>query len=203
MEWLFFCKGLVLGFSIAAPVGPIGVLCIRRTLAGGFAGGFLSGLGVATADAIYGCIAAFGLSAAAALLLDGKFYLHLAGGAFLLYLGAKSFCARPAEASSCAENKNSWSSYLSAFLLTLTNPMTIMSFAAVFAGLGLGSAAGRLSPYFLVAGVFTGSMLWWLVLSLAVNALRGRFNYNKMVWVNRLSGLAIAGFGVFSLWQLK
>ncbi len=182
-------RGLAIGLSIAAPVGPIGVLCIRRTLAQGRAAGLASGLGAATADAVYGSIAAFGLTWASDLLLRQQAWLRLAGGAFLCYLGLRTLLARPAEPAVPAEQRRDGpqngpaalkgrallGAYLSTFLLTLTNPITILSFAAIFAGLGLASA-GRdyLSAATLVLGVFLGSAAWWLLLSAGVGALRER-----------------------------
>lgn len=203
MEVSFLLRGILLGFSIAAPVGPIGVLCIRRTLAQGRAAGFVSGLGAATADAVYGCVAAFGLTAVSGFLVGQQSALRLAGGAFLLYLGARTFFAAPAGQASDAGGRGLPGAYASTFLLTLTNPMTILSFAAVFAGLGLVSAAGDYgSAASLVAGVFLGSAAWWLLLSGGVSLFRSRFTPGALRWVNRISGLVIAGFGAAALASL-
>jgi threonine/homoserine/homoserine lactone efflux protein len=203
MDPALLLKGLVMGFSIAAPVGPIGVLCIRRTLGSGILHGVVSGLGTASADAIYGCFAAFGVTAVSDFLLGAQFWLRLVGGVFLLYLGFMTFRSVPArEAAKAGEGRSGGlaGAYASAFFLTLTNPMTIVSFAAVFAGLGLGAAPeGRASAALLVFGVFAGSMLWWLFLSGSVHLLRSRFDHTRLVWVNRLSGLVIAAFGVASI----
>ena len=199
MENMVFIKGVILGFSIAAPVGPIGVLCIRRTLSNGLLNGFISGLGTATADALYGCIAAFGLTVVSTFLINSQFYLHLIGGLFLLYLGYKTFQSVPAEIAAKANGKGLFGSYTSAFFLTLTNPLTIMSFAAVFAGLGIGTAGGEFASALLVLGVFIGSMLWWLFLSGTVNLLRTRFDKKRLHWVNQISGVVITAFGILSL----
>lgn len=200
MDLLFFTKGVLLGFSIAAPVGPIGVLCIRRTLANGLVNGFLSGLGAATADGIYGLIAAFGITVISTFLLDNQVYLHLIGGLFLLRLGYLTFKTAPAGIASKEEDKTRLGSYVSAFFLTLTNPMTIMSFAAVFAGLGGATTGGDyVLAALLVLGVFVGSMLWWLILSGTVNVLRTKFDSQKLIWINKISGFIIACFGVVSL----
>lgn len=200
MELIFFMKGILLGFSIAAPVGPIGVLCIRRTLANGMLTGVLSGLGTATADAMYGCIAAFGVTIISAFLLDHQFYLRLIGGLFLLYLGYTTFRSIPAETAAKASGKGFFGAYTSAFFLTLTNPMTIISFAAVFAGLGIGTTGENYTlAGLLVFGVFLGSMVWWLILSGIVNVLRGSFDTKRLNYVNQFSGAIIAGFGVVSL----
>jgi len=200
MPFGFFLKGLIIGFSIAAPVGPIGVLCIRRTLAQGRLSGLVSGLGAATADALYGCVAGFGLTLISNFLVAQQTWLGLIGGLFMCYLGARTLMAKPAEQSAAAASNGLLGDYLSIFLLTLTNPMTILSFAAIFAGLGLaGASAGYGSAVVLVLGVFTGSGLWWLMLSGGVALLRSRFTVKAMQWVNRLSGGVIAAFGLLSI----
>jgi threonine/homoserine/homoserine lactone efflux protein len=195
-----FLKGLLLGFSIAAPVGPIGVLCIRRTLAEGRLIGFLSGLGAATADMLYGAIAAFGLSALQAMLVGQANWLRIIGGIFLIYLGVKTFFSKPAEQAAQASRGGVFGAYLSTLVLTLTNPMTILSFIAIFAGLQIGNTSGNyLSPILLVAGVFCGSAAWWLTLSFLVGQVRGLLEAGWMVWVNRFSGVVILGFGIVAL----
>jgi len=199
----FLARGLVLGFSIAAPVGPIGVLCIRRTLAEGRAVGLASGLGAAAADGVYGALAAFGLTAVTGLLVGQQLWIRLAGGAFLLYLGITTFLARPAESAARAAGAGVASAFGSTFALTLTNPMTILSFVAAFAGLGLaGGASSPADAVALVFGVVLGSGAWWLLLSGLVSSLRERFDARRMRWVNRLSGAVIAGFGVLALASL-
>ena len=190
-------KGLILGFSIAAPVGPIGVLCIRRTLTDGRATGLVSGLGAASADALYGCIAGFGLTLLSDFLVSQQFWLRLVGGLFLFYLGIKTLLARPAQESASAQGTGLLGAYTSTLFLTLTNPMTILSFAAIFAGLGVASTDGDYaSAALLVLGVFLGSALWWLLLSGGVSLFRARFNLSALTWVNRLSGAVILAFGV-------
>ena len=146
MDISLFLRGLVIGFSIAAPVGPIGILCIRRTLADGRASGFLSGLGAATADALYGCVAGFGLTVVSAFLVDQRTWIQLIGGVFLLALGVRTLRSRPAErAAQASAGRGLAGSYLSTLLLTLTNPMTIISFAGIFAALGVAETGGDLS----------------------------------------------------------
>ena len=204
MDLTLFFKGLALGFSIAAPVGPIGILCIRRTLAEGRSAGLATGLGAASADAIYGSIAAFGLTAVSGFLVGQSFWLGLVGGAFLVWLGVRTFrAAAPVEeagASGPLEKRSLLSAYTSTFFLTLTNPMTILSFAAVFAGLGAGIIAGNYgAAALLVAGVFGGSALWWLLLSGGVGLARRRLPPGWMGWVNRISGAVICVFGLLAL----
>ena len=200
MDAIFVLRGLLLGFSIAAPVGPIGVLCIRRTLSAGRGMGLVSGLGAATADATYGAIAAFGLTVVSGFLLSQQLWLRLLGGAFLCYLGVRTFLAAPAPEAAPVGGGGLAGAYVSTFFLTITNPLTILSFAAIFAGLGLGGSGAEAGAALgLVLGVFLGSALWWLLLSGVVSLLRARFDLRAMRWVNRSSGLLILGFGVLSL----
>ncbi|HYP52325.1 MAG TPA: LysE family transporter, partial [Pyrinomonadaceae bacterium] len=185
-------------------VGPVCVLCIRRTLAGGRACGLASGLGAATADALYGLVAGLGLAFVADFLVGGQGWLRLAGGLFLIYLGAKTFRAAPPapDAQAKSNARDLASAYASTFALTVTNPLTILSFGVMFAGLGAaGRADGYASALLLVAGVFLGSAAWWLALSLAVGALRSKFDSRRMRWVNRAAGLVLAAFGACVLMQ--
>jgi threonine/homoserine/homoserine lactone efflux protein len=204
VDTAFLVKGLVIGFSIAAPVGPIGMLCTRRTLGDGRVAGLLSGLGAATADAIYGCIAGFGVVFVSTILLTQQVWLRLVGGVFLCYLGARTFLASPEERISATNPLGLAGIYLSTFFLTLTNPMTIISFAAIFAALGVGNTSGSyISAVTLVVGVFVGSALWWLILSSIVSLFRSKLKPGWLKWVNRLSGLVILGFGVLAILSLR
>ncbi|MCB0211306.1 MAG: LysE family transporter [Anaerolineae bacterium] len=199
----FLLTGLLIGFSIAAPVGPIGVLCIRRTLTQGRVVGLLSGLGAATADAFYGCVAGFGLTAVSAILLGQQQWLAAIGGLFLCYLGIKTLRSVSADMPTQAKQQSFVGAYVSTFFLTITNPATILSFAAIFAGLGLAGTHGDyLAATVLVAGVFSGSALWWLALSTGVSLIRERLNSKQLIWINRISGLMILGFGVVILFSL-
>jgi len=203
MDISYLPRGLVIGFAIAAPVGPIGVLCIRRTLAEGRAMGLVSGLGAATADAIYGCIAAFGLTFISGILIGQQGLVRLVGGIFLCYLGLRTLVTTPAEKPSSAEGRGLAGAYASTFFLTLTNPMTILSFAAIFAGLGIGSATGDyVSATLSVLGVFLGSALWWLILSGGVSVFRTKLKPRALGWVNNVSGIIILAFGVTALLSL-
>ncbi|MCU0538768.1 MAG: LysE family translocator [Desulfobacterales bacterium] len=201
MDIGLFLRGLVIGFSIAAPVGPIGILCIRRTLADGRLAGLLAGLGAATADAIYGCVAGFGLTVISSFLVDQRVWIQLAGGLFLLMLGIRTLAAPPARNPAAASGTGLAAGYLSTFLLTLTNPMTILSFAAIFAALGVARTGGDFAAAaLLVLGVFLGSAAWWLLLSGGVGLVRERLNPAILRWVNRLSGLILVIFGAAALW---
>jgi threonine/homoserine/homoserine lactone efflux protein len=198
MDFSLFGRGLVLGFTIAAAVGPISLLTIRRTLAHGRIYGLASGLGVALADATYGAIAAFGLTAISTLLVSGRVVLGLLGGAFLVLLGWRTMTSRPSEAASVADRPDLGGAFLSIFGLTMTNPMTILSFAALFAGFGVVGEGGA-EAALIVAGVFCGSAVWWLVLTSLVSALRSRVTLRWLTWVNRVSGAVVVGFGVAAI----
>ncbi|MCO7124589.1 LysE family transporter [Sporolactobacillus shoreicorticis] len=202
MDSSILFKGILLGFAIAAPVGPIGVLCIRRTLAFGRLHGLLSGIGAASADAIYGAIAAFGLTVISHFLLDQQIWLHALGGSFLCFLGVQTWRAKVADKpANLAGSRQLFSAYTTTLVLTLTNPMTILSFISIFAGIGITSSEVR-SSLFLVFGVFCGSAAWWLLLSVCVGHFREKMNKKMLVWVNRLSAGIIFSFGMVSLWQV-
>ena len=195
-----FVTGGVVGLSIAAPVGPIGALTVRRTLAQGRAIGLSTGLGAATADALYGAIAGFGLTFIAELMLAQQSWLRLGGGLFLLYLGVKTYRSPPARVVGTPVATGLFAAWGSTFLLTLANPTTILSFIGIFAALGLHAAgSGYAAAAMFVLGVFLGSALWWLLLTASVGLLRARLTGGAMRWVNRLSGALIAAFGVVAL----
>lgn len=176
------------------------MLCIRRTLAGGRAYGLASGLGAATADAIYGCIAGFGLTFISTFLVSQQTWLRLVGGAFLCYLGLKTLLRKPVERAVAGKASGLVGAFASTFVLTLTNPITIISFAAIFAGLGLTGASGSyVSASLLVLGVFLGSALWWLILSGGFGLFRNKVNLAALRWINRISGAVITGFGLLAL----
>lgn len=200
MDISFFIKGLIFGFSIAAPVGPIGILCIRRSLTGGWRAGLLTGMGAATADAIYGCMAAFGLAGITGFLVGQKDWIQLFGGLFLCGLGLKILLAKGDAPPTTKQASGDARGYVSALLLTLTNPMTILSFAAVFAGMGLGNiGAETTTPGWLVAGVFSGSMTWWIILSSATSRFNRHIHTGAMAWINRLSGVVLTAFGLAAM----
>jgi threonine/homoserine/homoserine lactone efflux protein len=204
MDTFFFLKSLFIGFVIAAPVGPIGVLCARRTLLHGRRAGFFSGMGAATADAIYGFIAAFGLTFVSGFLVEYQSWLRLIGGALLVHMGVKAFRALPVKKCDLPRSARHYAGmYSSTFFLTLTNPMTIFSFAAVFAGFGLAGIKGSaLSSGILVLGVFLGSALWWLFLVALFSLYGRRFHSHELVWVNRIAGSIITASGVLALGSL-
>lgn len=203
MNALTLLSGVIIGLSIAAPVGPIGVLCIRRTLAKGWRAGLVSGLGAATADAFYGGIAAFGLAFVSDFLVQQQVWLRVIGGVFLVFLGGRTILARQKEKAQEDKMLGLAGAYGSTLLLTLTNPVTIISFVAVFASLGLGNTAGDYgSATLLVLSVFAGSATWWLVLSGSVSMLRRKVTQRVMMWINRISGTIIIVFGIVAVVSL-
>lgn len=197
---LLFAKGMLLGLSIAAPVGPMALLCLRTTLAHGFLPGLMGGLGVAAGDAFYASVAAFGLQAAAVLLTGQSVWLGLLGGIYLVWFGLTT--ARQPLPTKAAEGgrRRGLATFVTTFLLTLANPPTIMIFAAMFASLGLVEAqAGAATAMAVVAGVTLGSAGWWILFAIVVDRMRGLLDGPLFVWVNRISGAALAGFGLWAL----
>ena len=205
MDLSFFIRGLLIGLSIAATVGPMSILCIQRTLNRGQLYGLVSGLGIATADGVYGSIAAFGLTLITNFLINEQIWIRLIGGLFLMYLGIKTILSKPPERAAVLNAKtNSYlGAYTSTFLLTLTNPLTILSFAAIFAGIGVGSASKSFfSAIAVVLGVFSGSTLWWIILTSGISLLREKMNAHWLLWINRISGAIITLFGLVALLTL-
>lgn len=192
-------RGLIIGFTIAAAVGPISLLVIRRTIEHGGIYGFASGLGVATADASYGAIAAFGLTAVTSFLVSGKLLLGLVGGAIIALLGVRTMLSRPGAVARDAERPGLAGAFASIYALTMTNPMTILSFAAIFAGLGLATGASFVDAAALTLAVWAGSTLWWVVLTSIVAWLREKVSTTVLLWVNRISGAALVVFGVVAV----
>ncbi len=200
----FFVRGLLIGLSVAAAVGPMSVLCMQRTIHKGFRYGLISGLGIATADGLYGCIAGFGLTVIAAFLVNQQGWIRAIGGLFLVYLGGKTLLTRPAERAASANNVTGFvSAYISTFLLTLTNPLTILSFVAIFAGLGVGGGRNSfVTALLVVGGVFLGSATWLFLLTGGISLFRNRFTPRWLLWINRVSGGVITLFGLVALLSL-
>jgi threonine/homoserine/homoserine lactone efflux protein len=202
MEFVFLLKGLIIGFAMAVPIGPIGIMCIRKTLAEGHARGLIIGLGAATADAFYGSIAAFGLTFVSDAIASQHFWLRLIGGGLLLFLGIRTFRAKRKAPKIPSDNKGLLGSYVSSFLLALTNPVTIFAFVAVFAAFGLGHRLFIVSACILVVGVFAGSCLWFLALGYVATLFRKKLDAGGLSWVNRISGGLIILSGVAALVSL-
>jgi threonine/homoserine/homoserine lactone efflux protein len=200
MLFVFFLKGIAVGIVIAVPVGPVGVLCVRRTIFEGRLFGFLSGLGAASADTIFGIIAGFGLTVVADLLLGYQSWLRGAGGFFLLYLGVTALRRHAVRGQEQEKNaENLFGAFLSTFVLTITNPVTILAFLGIFAAVGFTGAEATLARAgMLVAGVLCGSLFWWLGLNIVAGLFRKSFRESHLLWLNRGSGaiLALSGVGL-------
>ncbi|MGH8689184.1 MAG: LysE family translocator [Burkholderiales bacterium] len=201
MSSLFF-KGLAFGLVLAATVGPMWVLCLRRTLAFGPGVGAASGMGIAVADGFYGAVAAFGLTAISGILLAWSFWIGLVGAIFLIYLGVKALLARPDAGGEVARPAGLAQAFLSTFGLTLANPPTILAFAAIFASLGLAANADYRAAALVTLGVFLGSAAWWLFLAAAAGRLRTRIGPRLLRGVNLVSGVTILGFAAWQVARL-
>jgi threonine/homoserine/homoserine lactone efflux protein len=194
-------RGFALGFAIAASPGPIFFLCVRRTLVRGPLYGLISGFGVATADGFYAALATFGVAALASALVSGRRPLALIGGAALAVLGLRILLERPQapDAAPVTTAKSLAGAYLSTLGLTITNPATIISFAALAATLSLGAGGGFAKPALVVVGVLMGSAAWWCVLATAVSRLRARMTPAAVRGLSLFSGIAIIGLGVLAV----
>ncbi len=202
MDLTIFLKGIVIGFAMAVPIGPIGILCIRKTLTEGQLHGLIIGLGAATADLFYGCVAAFGLKVISNTIVTQRVWIRLVGGALLIFLGVRTFRARHVKPNIPISSSGFLRSYFTTVFLTLTNPLTIFAFIAVFAALGLGNGLGSFSASALVAGVFIGSCLWFLSLSSGITLFRKKFDKAGLRWVNRIAGILIIVSGVIAMMSL-
>jgi threonine/homoserine/homoserine lactone efflux protein len=199
MVLTIFLKGILIGFAMAVPIGPIGIMCIRKTLAEGRLRGLIIGLGAATADFFYGCVAAFGITIISDTLVSQRIWIRLIGGLLLLYLGVRTFRKLPADPNIPLNDKGIFRSYLSSLLITITNPLTIFAFIAVFAALGLENEAIIFSGLALVVGVFAGSFLWFLSLSSSVMLFRKKLDLIGLRWVNRIAGILIIISGIIAI----
>jgi putative LysE/RhtB family amino acid efflux pump len=197
---VLFARTFVVGVAIAAPVGAMGVLCIQRTLARGWLAGFATGLGIATADGVYAGVAAFGVAAVSQTLLAYQAPLRIGGGLVLVWLGTRAIMSPPTRNAATAPDSAKLSAlYFSAVGLTLTNPLTIMAFAAIFAGAGLVAQPGLSTAAVATLGVASGSLAWWITLSTGTALARHGAGDSLLLWVNRVSGGVIAAFGVVAI----
>jgi threonine/homoserine/homoserine lactone efflux protein len=192
-------RGIIAGLAISIPVGPVNVLCVSRTLAKGRLSGILSGLGAATADTIYGAIAGYSISFVISFLIREVSRIRFYGGILLIAIGISYYFKKAQIIQKYGDGKPSRADFVSAFLLNLTNPTTVLSFLAVLAGLHMSGERDWWLTLFLVLGIFTGAMLWWITLALLANHFRDRFNGRAMLWMNRIAGLAIGAFGIITL----
>lgn len=192
-----------MGLALAAPVGPIGLLCIQRTLNEGRVAGFCSGLGATVADMIYGGLAGFGVTLVSNFLVRHQQGLHLIGSVVICYLGLKIFLSKPSNQAAASTGNGLFKAFLSTLFLMLSNPLTIAVFMTLFAGMGATSTNGNYSAVAaLVCGIALGSALWWMLLCSGVNLLRHKLTIQRLQWINRIAGMVVVGFGVAALWSL-
>ncbi|WP_043948534.1 LysE family translocator [Candidatus Phaeomarinobacter ectocarpi] len=205
-DWYLVLNGVLIGIVVAAPIGPVNLICIRRTLAYGRLNGFLSGLGAAVGDAVFAIVAAFGLTAAASMLVSVGDWLQAFGGIFLIALGIHTYLSKPADNDTVATNTSSKlaAAVLATFVLTITNPATMLGFVAIFGGVGglVTTEPSLLTATLLVAAVFIGSALWWLGVTMTVGLLRHRMTDQTLILINRVSGVLIVSFGLFVIGRL-
>ncbi len=197
--WELLLRGAAAGLAISAPVGPVNVLCVSRTLTRGRWHGIVSGIGAAAADTIYGSIAGFSISLIIGWLLRELFWIRLVGGMVLIVIGAIYYFKRPKTLKEMSEGTSTGSDIATTFLLTLTNPTTVLSFLAVLAVLGLGEHRPWTHTVFLVVGIFAGAMFWWTLLAVVAGRFRDGFNDRAVVWLNRIAAGAIAAFGLLTI----
>ncbi|MFA5119779.1 LysE family translocator [Zavarzinia sp.] len=202
MEIESFVRALIVGYVVAAPVGPVNLVCIHRTLHVSRVNGFMAGVGGAIADGLFAVIAAFGLTAISDWMLSHDAWMRLFGGIFLIGLGVRTFFTEPHDRSLKADEGGIPHAMAGTFLLTVSNPITILGFATVFASTGLAGDGTFVHAVFTVAGVFSGSVLWWLTLAFLVGLLRGKLEQRGLQTINRISGFAIGCFGIWALVSL-
>ena len=202
MELILYIKGMVIGFAMAVPIGPVGIMCIRKTLTEGRLRGLIIGIGAATADLLYGSVAAFGLSFISNTVSSQRIWIRLIGGTLLFSLGVRTYRAKPTDPKFHKHSSGLLGSYFYTILITLTNPLTIFAFIAVFAALGLGNEVNKFSGLALVLGVFTGSFLWFLSLSSGVTLFRKKLDLQGLEWVNRIAGILIIISGAIAIVSL-
>lgn len=197
-----FVKGLIVGFCLAAPVGPIAAICVQRTISKRWLSGVLSGMGAAVADAVYGAVAAFGATIISEFLITERQWLQRIGGGILILLGVRLifFTKLEERRRNGAPNGGLVGDFMSTFVLTLTNPMTFVAFAAIFTTMGIGAVRGHsILTAELVGGVFLGSAIWWLILCGCAYLVRHHFDFKKLTTINRATGVFVIGVGIVYL----
>ncbi len=199
---MFVINGFIIGLTASIPLGPVGLICIQKTLNSRLKNGIISGLGAASADTFFAIVAAFGISAVHNFIESQQFYLRIFGGLILIGLGLKFFLTNPAIQIRSQRKKSSsvWADFVSVFLLTISNPLTVFVFGAVFAGFGIIPADSRWYEMLeLVTGIFIGASTWWIILVSTINFFRKKFRLRRLWWMNKIMGAVITGFGIFAL----
>lgn len=198
MLLMMFLKGLLIGFCIALPFGPIGVMCIQQSLIRGASYGLIAGLGAAIADAIFGALASIGVSYTSFFLTEHQLMFQFAGALFLCIIGIRTFTTHPDDMA-ISNRITVQKLFASTFFLTITNPITLLCFAGIYAGLGIGlSGEGALATLFLTLGVFVGSALWWVIISFGIRFLKEKISVKLTHQLSRISALVLLLFGVVS-----
>ncbi len=200
MDLLFVIKGLLIGISVSAPLGPIGVLCIQRTLNKGFKSGFVSGSGAASADIIYAIIAGFSITFISDFLIENQTYIRIIGGAFLILVGIRISISNPAKQirKLRVKGNNYYKDYITSFLITVSNPITILAFGAFFTAFNMiDKAVSNFHIFIMIIAVFTGSLIWWLSLIGLVTIFKKRIRLRNLLWINRITGILIVLFALF------
>lgn len=194
-------KGLIIGVSVSIPMGPIGIICVQRTLHKGQLSGFISGLGAAIADSFFALVAGLGLGFLASFFQEQRLWLMLIGGSILIFLGLKLFLSNLVESVRHPKRNKSGlvGDFISVFFLTLSNPLTIIFFGAIFAGWNILESGTVWHALWAILGIFLGAMLWWGMLTTLVHAFRDKFSLRRLILLNKIAGLIIAGFGAFAL----
>ncbi len=196
MEYILFIKGIIVGISTSAPLGPLGILCIQRTINKGVLSGFVTGFGAAFADIIYASIAGFGISIIADFLREYQIIIRILGGIILLIVGIMIFRSNPVKQIRQQNQQNYFGYFISSLFITITNPITIVVFGAVFASLGLDQVSSMNPIIITLAGIFSGALLWWLSLIISVNIFRNKIRLRNLWWINKITGVLVSLFGL-------
>jgi threonine/homoserine/homoserine lactone efflux protein len=196
LEYILFIKGIIVGISTSAPLGPLGILCIQRTINKGVFSGFITGFGAAFADIIYASIAGFGISIIADFLREYQIFIRIIGGIILLIVGIMIFRSNPVKQIRQQNSQNYFGYFISSLFITITNPITIVVFGAVFASLGLDEVS-TINPIIItLIGIFSGALLWWLSLTVSVNIFRNKIRLRNLWWINKITGILVSLFGL-------
>jgi threonine/homoserine/homoserine lactone efflux protein len=199
----YFLKGFLVGISVAAPIGPVAIFCIRQTLAFGTLAGLAAGLGVSLADGVYAWLAAYSTQLIESFVQTYFVWFYLTGGAFLLFLGVTVFrSSPPSKEGADISHRSLFRSFYRTLLLTFASPMTTLLFIGMFTAYGVFEeplkASGLMS---LVIGVFSGALTWWIILAFSTHFIQSRFDMNAFKYINRISGFLITGYGLFALYK--
>ncbi len=197
-----FLKGIVIGLVASIPLGPVGLMCVQRTLSKSHRSGFVSGLGAATADSLFATVALFSLTFVMSFIENNMAVIKALGGISVVIVGVTIFLKNPVvqiRRNRAGKGQNLWSDYLSIFFITLTNPAYILIFVALFAALGDHAGDGTGNGLVVILGVLTGASTWWFLLTFCVGLLRRKFRPRHLLWMNRISGSAIVILGAAAI----